>query len=595
MTSLSEFYETSASKAIEAVSQEFTVDTCDEQDIDFPKGLRGNGARAVKVHCSIAGSDDAVILVFPKLFPDVLPKVYASKSLFESYYPIPHVDRNRFVCVRDEDVVHISDDFERLGEGAAFIVKQALAIITAGITGENTEEAKDELLAYWHDSDTLDILLVGPVPTDEKTLVVLELSKGGYGDIRLVAGGSEERIQQWFEAIGASLTIKQRYWALFLRIETVSCVPRCNRDIQKLLEKLPDAANSVANFFKSSEENRIIFFSTELGRETVFAGWRHTAWGQTEHIADGFSRLAKLPLNLRLGRSGSQKLTMVRIRRADTERLFRRVGVMPPQQVNNSRIAIVGCGAIGSQLAVSLARAGISKFVLCDPETLLLENVARHACSHAEARNAPKKVDALRSLILRYFPAAECTCIHQNVLDVLCENIEQFDDTALVVVCVANAAVERRLNAIQHSRPEMPPILYAWLEPRGVAGHMIFVSQRNAGCWDCCFSSEGEYIDQLVAHPSLFLKREAGCQSTFTPYASVEVESFVSWINRSVQDLLVSCPKENWRLSWVGDIRRQESAGMEMQGKWLLAESFSVHRKPILRIDDCRICSGVKK
>jgi hypothetical protein len=595
MTSLPEFYESSALTAIQILSQEFTIATCDEQDIDFPEVLQGKGARAIKVHCSIAGSDNAVVLVFPKLFPDLLPKVYVTKNLFQKYYPIPHLDRNRFVCVRDEDVVHISDDPEKLGQGAIFILKQALSIIAAGITGENTGEVKDELLAYWHDSDTLDILLVGPVPASEKTLVVLELNKGGYGGIRLITGESEEQIQQWFKAIGASLTIKERYYALFLRIESVNCVPRCNRDIQKLLEKQPGASSSVTRFFELSDQNRIIFFSTDLGKETVFAGWRHASWEQTEHIADGWSKLSKLPLNLRLGRSGTQKLTMIRIRRADTERLFRRIGVMPPQPINKARIAIVGCGAIGSQLAVSLARAGISKFVLCDPETLLLENVARHACSHVEARNEPQKATALRSLILQYFPLVECKCIDQNVLNILCESIEIFDDATLIVVCVANAAVERRLNVIQHSRPEMPPILYAWLEPRGVAGHMIFVKQSRRGCWGCCFNSRGEYVDQLVAHPSLFLKREAGCQSTFTPYASVDVESFVSWINRSVFDLLISCPEENWRFSWVGDIRRQEADGMELMGKWLLATPFSVYKKPILCIDDCPICSGVNK
>lgn len=46
--------------------------------------------------------------------------------------------------------------------------------------------------------------------------------------------------------------------------------------------------------------------------------------------------------------------------------------------VSNSRVAIIGCGSIGSKIAASLARAGIRKFVLIDEDIFLTGNLVRN-------------------------------------------------------------------------------------------------------------------------------------------------------------------------------------------------------------------------
>jgi hypothetical protein len=46
--------------------------------------------------------------------------------------------------------------------------------------------------------------------------------------------------------------------------------------------------------------------------------------------------------------------------------------------VSNNRVAIVGCGSIGSKIAASLARAGVRKFVLIDEDIFLTGNLVRN-------------------------------------------------------------------------------------------------------------------------------------------------------------------------------------------------------------------------
>ena len=46
--------------------------------------------------------------------------------------------------------------------------------------------------------------------------------------------------------------------------------------------------------------------------------------------------------------------------------------------LKSKEIAIVGCGSLGSKVAVSLARSGVGRFLLVDDDLLLPENLARH-------------------------------------------------------------------------------------------------------------------------------------------------------------------------------------------------------------------------
>ena len=43
-------------------------------------------------------------------------------------------------------------------------------------------------------------------------------------------------------------------------------------------------------------------------------------------------------------------------------------------------VVIVGCGSIGSHLAMCLAKSGVSKFTLIDNDIVVAENVPRHLC-----------------------------------------------------------------------------------------------------------------------------------------------------------------------------------------------------------------------
>ncbi|MDP2333808.1 MAG: ThiF family adenylyltransferase [Reyranella sp.] len=91
------------------------------------------------------------------------------------------------------------------------------------------------------------------------------------------------------------------------------------------------------------------------------------------------------------------------------------ISIIPPQKVAarldadhtalvGRRIAIVGCGSLGSKLAAMLARCGVGKFVLVDDDIMLPDNLVRHELDWREV--GMHKADAVRRRIALVNPSA---------------------------------------------------------------------------------------------------------------------------------------------------------------------------------------------
>ena len=69
-------------------------------------------------------------------------------------------------------------------------------------------------------------------------------------------------------------------------------------------------------------------------------------------------------------------------------------------------MAIVGCGSLGSKLAVMLARSGVGKFLLVDDDVLFAGNLVRHDLDWREI--ATHKVDSVARQNSVVNPSAAC-------------------------------------------------------------------------------------------------------------------------------------------------------------------------------------------
>ncbi len=92
---------------------------------------------------------------------------------------------------------------------------------------------------------------------------------------------------------------------------------------------------------------------------------------------------------------------------------YRTIAIDPPEArlpetfaaIGKKRVGIVGCGSVGSKVAVSLTRSGVANFLLLDPDLFLPENTARNELDLRAV--AVHKTRALRERILEVRPAAD--------------------------------------------------------------------------------------------------------------------------------------------------------------------------------------------
>lgn len=587
---LREYYDKAINIAKNYLEKIYPLEQCAYNDTDYPQNIDPKDYTAYKFNVSVINEKVTIIIAFPSTFPDNLPKFYLSKNDFHRFSPLPHVDKYRFICTRDSEVVSFNQD--KVGEATLQLLEIAIKeILEKELKGENPNEVYNEFLAYWNDDCTYHFLSIISIPRKITRLQLFTISKGILGSKHVIARSKQEA-NEWLEPWNLKTEETVPCELIFLPLNNPPSwpLPSCNADILQLLKTNGNEfLDAVDSFFKVNEHNKVILFSSLVNEKQILAGWRHKPW--PSNLSKGFRSLKKLPIGLRLGKSGNSPIERIWVERLDKARLFQRVGKEIIQPVDDFSVVLIGCGSIGSTLAISLSKSGISNFTLVDKESLSVENSARHVCGIFEASLVLNKATAIKLSLLRHFPFIKCQVFEDDILNLLINNENILKGYNLIIIATGNKGVERRLNHLMFQGNIDGPLMYIWIEPYGCAGQILYINKNFSGCYDCCFDSNGLY-NYAVAKPNTALhKRESGCQSTFIPYSNVDVEHFVSIVSRVVIDTTLNPPDKNRRYTWLGNIEAFEDMGFKIQERWIAEKSFSLHDYEISKNQNCSICS----
>ncbi len=189
--------------------------------------------------------------------------------------------------------------------------------------------------------------------------------------------------------------------------------------------------------------------------------------------------------------------------------LFARVdGALPDRdKLSGATAVLVGLGSLGGSIAVHLARSGVGRFHLFDPDVLEPENVCRHAADLG-ALYAPK-VHAVQMAILRRNPLAE---VYMEAASPLWDGPPRAQaafhallgrPSTILVVTTADDQVERSLNdlAVQAGTSA----IYASVLGEASYGRVFRVLPGRTACYQCILD---EQTETPAAHP--FLELESG-------------------------------------------------------------------------------------
>lgn len=112
-------------------------------------------------------------------------------------------------------------------------------------------------------------------------------------------------------------------------------------------------------------------------------------------------------------------------------RLFsRNSGLLESDVMADKTAILIGCGSVGSLIALELARAGVGNFVLADKDTLEIHNICRHQLGFRDLGRY--KVDAVKDAIKNINPFANVITFRGYIQDMPMEYISDIKNGIIV-------------------------------------------------------------------------------------------------------------------------------------------------------------------
>lgn len=560
----------------------------------FPEG--SSFASGWRLPAGDLGIAEDLILVLGGMFPHELPRVgFAQAPPIAAY---PHVEANGLFCiVPPGSITHYPIDIRH----AEFLVDDAVKLIAATQRGERDQDFVEEASTYWTLDKAYkgeDFWLVSPAPETSRELVGT-----GVGEHLLIAA-RPDALERWMAGVGRKLGKDKPIPVAFIAFEAplyprdypkgaaelVALVQRAGADASRVLEGLarPGRRLPVVLSFKHGERPTLLGLALDIpkyvegsykARVPIWQGFR-------EETVPG-DRVLQLTAT---AQTAVKRSTITEVHR---RALLTRTTGRGSQDFSNASVIVIGCGSLGSAVAMMLAQSGVGRLRLVDPELLGWQNVGRHVLPGTYVGNF--KARALAQHMRAYFPDLDVEPTTSSWEAAWQEDPDVFDSMDLIVSALGEWSSESLLNQLTTHGPEVPPVIFGWLEAFGLAGHAVSV-MPGGGCLRCLTDDYGRF----VAHVAHFdgeppIEREAGCSVVFQPFGAPSVAPVATLVTDAALDALRGNLRSEHR-TWVGPIDAFDRAGALISKMWFDRLASTGHertyRDGLQRRADCAHCSA---
>lgn len=217
----------------------------------------------------------------------------------------------------------------------------------------------------------------------------------------------------------------------------------------------------------------------------------------------------------------------------------RNKGILETDVMNKKCAVILGCGSVGSLVAMELARAGVGHFVLVDADTLEYHNLCRHQCGIEDVGDL--KVNALRRKLLNINPNVDVRVfggivqnIPKEVLDEMCVPKE-----TIFVGCADNRTADVYSNRIAIYYDAAFLSIGFW--ERAYAGEIFYhIPGKGMPCYECALGDGGSMSGRVEANHHVYSIQENLEGIKFEPGISVDINFITSIGIKLILDILNS-------------------------------------------------------
>lgn len=241
-----------------------------------------------------------------------------------------------------------------------------------------------------------------------------------------------------------------------------------------ILDNYPGARNRISWLNRSFVGELLTDFSTLISRPSPFSN-------DTEPLI-GFWKEDKLHIistkEIRECQYSTYSLKL--------DVFSRNTGILESDVMLDKGAVIIGCGSVGSLLALELAKSGVGRFMLVDSDVFGYHNICRHQCGIYDVGR--HKADALKERILMINPYAEVMTETKYLQEVSARDIDAFcHEGDVMIACADNQEGDIYANKIAKEK-KMPFVtLGCW--NRAFAGDIFY----------CLPDDEHDYSDFVKA------------------------------------------------------------------------------------------------
>lgn len=241
-------------------------------------------------------------------------------------------------------------------------------------------------------------------------------------------------------------------------------------------------------------------------------------------------------------------------------------------------VAVLGCGAVGSVVADTLAATGVGKLTLVDADEYSEDNVFRHVLPPAYI-GLPKTLGLKHQLETRY-PGLTVDSVATTAQRWL--NATNLGNVDGVVLAFGAPSIERSFARAFRKRNCQFPVVFTWLEALDLGGHSVLTWAGKPGCLDCLYRDE-EGASSLhprtsFLEPNQYVTRNlTGCASVFVPYGAIQARKTGLMAAEQMLDALVGASPERAYRYWAGNGVQARARGLRMTPWWNMASTQAPH------------------
>jgi molybdopterin/thiamine biosynthesis adenylyltransferase len=541
---------------------------------DSELGRYGHSLAGWTAELAISDRLFGVRILLGRSFPFHPPEIFLQDASY--YLKFPHVERTGKLCLTPGAATFSP---ARPKETIKYLLERTHALLTESVAGTNQDDFITEFQSYW------------PGHLPEKAIPFWSLLRPGGGsrivhcwwglEFILFAESAAE-CRQWVKNFNGGSTPKGMTTVPTIFIWTDKPIyptgypatstafrhlaPESKGEIDSLLLQVaPKDALSLPVIFGFPTEGGPVLAGLVLKEPK---GLDKNGDRTRNSKYDGF-RKGKLPAQVLMDRYfGAAQAAGANVFRADPDWIFSRGGTGGNSAFAKKRVGIFGCGSLGADVALLLAKSGIGNFCLTDNQVLSLDNIGRHALGADSVRQ--HKSDALCAFLRKQLPALTIeTSGGHDIETPLSEQPKIFEKLDLIISTTGDWASNCALNVASQQWPNFPPIIFGWTEAYGMAGHALLVNGKG-GCFSCEMTEHGQFEARVVdwRDPEQTLTRATGCGDFFQAYGSIDVAPIKTMIAEYALDLLdgkIKAPE--WR-TWIGELSRLNQLGGNLRATW---------------------------